>query len=235
MNKENEITKSYENMQEGGKDAAGGRSSKKSVKATAKKEGGTQAKNKPCGEAASKKKEAFRDELGRFTKGNSFSEKYEEKYADELLEFFKQPITKVEYRREFDKNGNLIAETPVEIMGDFPTMGMFAIKIGVSVTTLKSWAGISDGGQFMKPRFAKAYQMAKEWAGGMIESGALSGKLNANMAKFVLTNDYGKRDSQDINVHSPDMDEKDLALIKRVEARLAAMDRAEDGDGVEEG
>ena len=61
-----------------------------------------------------------------------------------------------------------------------------------------------------------------------MESGALSGKLDANMAKFVLTNDYGKQDKQVIDTRVAGIDEKDLALIQRVEARLERQKK--DGD-----
>ena len=53
-----------------------------------------------------------------------------------------------------------------------------------------------------------------------MESGALSGKLDTNMAKFVLTNDYGKQDKQVVDTNITGIDEKDLALIRKVEARL---------------
>ncbi len=233
-NKEKQTTKVVTDVQGGGKKAAEGDSKGADGKMAAKKSKSVQAKNKASESADKKVKEGvFRDEKGRFTKGNTFSDKYDEKYADALIEFFKKPLVRIEYEKHYDKDGNLLEEIPIQFVDAFPTMGMFAMSIGVSLTTIKSWAGISDGGQYMKPRFAAAYQRAKEWAGGMIESGALSGKLNANMAKFVLTNDYGKRESQEINVRPSDMSEKDLALIRRVEARLAAMDRAEDGDGEE--
>ncbi len=233
-NKETDIKNAAQNAQEGGENLAEGGSAGVDGKTVAKKKRSAQAKNK-ASEGADKKARdgVFRDEKGRFTKGNTFSDKYDERYADALIEFFKKPLVRIEYEKHYDKDGNLLEEIPIQFVDAFPTMGMFAMSIGVSLTTIKSWAGISDNGQYKKPRFAAAYQRAKEWAGGMIESGALSGKLNANMAKFVLTNDYGKRESQEINVRPSDMSEKDLALIRRVEARLAAMDRSEGGDGEE--
>ena len=165
---------------------------------------------------------------GTFAKGNDFSEKYDESYADKLVEFFSQPLTKIEYRRTYNRNGGIDSESPVEITNDFPTMGLFARSIGVSVSALKSWAGITEDGKYKHDRFASAYARVKDWAGGMIESGALTGKLDANMAKFVLTNDYGKQDKQVIDTRVTGIDEKDLALIQRVEARLAGQKK--DGD-----
>ena len=165
---------------------------------------------------------------GTFAKGNDFAEKYDDSYADKLIEFFSQPLTRTEYKRSYYQNGQIKDEYPVEITTDCPTMGMFARSIGVSVSALKSWAGITEGGKYKHDRFASAYARVKEWAGGMMESGALSGKLDANMAKFVLTNDYGKQDKQVIDTRVTGIDEKDLALIQRVEARLAGQKK--DGD-----
>ncbi len=166
---------------------------------------------------------------GTFAPGNDCAEKYDDKYADMLLDFFSKPLSRVEYKRTY-KAGEIASETPIEFINDFPTMGMFARSIGVSVSALKAWAGITEDGKYRHARFASAYARVKEWAGGMIESGALSGKVDANMAKFVLTNDYGKQDKQIIDTHVNGIDEKDLALLQRVEARLAEQ-RAAENDG----
>ncbi len=177
------------------------------------------------------KKMPKRNPDGTFAKGNDFSEKYEERYADMLIEFFSKPITRTEYKRSYYQNGQVKEECPVEFNNDFPTMGMFAQSIGVSVSALKMWAGVTEDGKYKHDRFASAYARVKEWAGGMIESGALSGKLDSNMAKFVLTNDYGKQDKQVIDTRVTGIDEKDLALIQRVEARLSAQQNKEGKHG----
>ncbi len=134
---------------------------------------------------------------GTFAPGNNFAEIYQERYADLLLAFFSKPISRVEYKRTY-KDGQITSETPIEFIEDFPTMGMFARSIGVSVSALKAWAGITEDGRYKHDRFASAYARVKEWAGGMMESGALSGKLDANMAKFVLTNDYNMNDKHEV-------------------------------------
>lgn len=130
---------------------------------------------------------------GTFALGNECAAKYEDEYADKLLEFFSKPLSRIEYEEEYDKDGNVKSKRPVEMVEDFPTFGMFARSIGVSVSAIKAWAGITYDGQYKKARFAFAYACAKEWAEGMMESGGITGKLNANMVKFVLTNDYGKK------------------------------------------
>ncbi len=167
---------------------------------------------------------------GTFAPGHNFSEKYKDEYAEALIEFFSQPLTRMEYKRSYYQNGQVKEEYPVEITADFPTMGMFARSIGVSVSALKAWAGITEDGRYKHSQFASAYARVKEWAGGMMESGALTGKLDANMAKFVLTNDYGKQDKQVVDTRITGIDEKDLALIEKVEARLNAQ-KKEGGSG----
>lgn len=155
---------------------------------------------------------------GTFAVGNTIAEVYQDEFADKLLDYFKQPLTYTEMKVTYYK-GEVSSETPVEFVRDFPTMGMFARSIGVSVSALKAWAGITEGGKYLHPRFASAYACVKEWAEGMMESGALSGKLDANMAKFVLTNDYGKKDSKVVEAKT-EIDERTRAVIERVAKRL---------------
>jgi len=204
-------------------------SQKTAEKAATTKKGAATAKK--AGAAKKRSTPARRNPDGTFAKGNDFAEKYRDEYADKLIEFFSQPLSRVEYKRTYNKDGGVKSEVPIEFKADFPTMGMFARSIGVSVSALKAWAGITEDGRYTHARFASAYTRVKEWAGGMIESGALSGKLDANMAKFVLTNDYGKQDKQVIDTRVTGIDEKDLALIQRVEARLAGQKKNGDDGG----
>ena len=166
------------------------------------------------------KKDYARNPDGTFAPGHTFSEKYEDDFAVKLEEFFSKPITRIEYEEQFDSDGNVKSRRPIEMVEDFPTFGMFARSIGVSVSAIKAWAGITENGKYKKPQFASAYARAKGWAEGMLESGGITGKLNANMVKFVLTNDYGKEDKQIIQNSAGDVDEKTLELIRKVEARL---------------
>lgn len=154
-------------------------------------------KKKPLRPHAQKTEGTGRNPDGTFAAGNSFSDKYREEYADKLLEFFSRPISRVEYKRTY-KDGVVTSETPVEFTNDFPTMGMFARSIGVSVSALQAWAGIKEDGRYKHDRFATAYARALEWAGGMMQSGALTGRFDANMAKFLLSNDYGMNEKHDV-------------------------------------
>lgn len=146
---------------------------------------------------------------GTFAPGNACSVKYKDEYADMLYEFFNKPLSRIEYEKEYDKDGNVKRERPIEMIEDFPTFGMFARHIGVSVSAVKAWAGITEDGNYRHARFALAYACVREWAEGMMESGGITGKLNANMVKFVLENDYGKKSNDasagiTLNVTLPD-------------------------------
>lgn len=154
-------------------------------------------KKKPLRPPTQKTEGTGRNPDGTFAAGNNFAEIYREEYADMLLDFFNKPITRVEYKRTY-KDGVITSETPIVVANDFPTMGMFARSIGVSVSALQVWAGVKGDGKH--DRFAAAYARVKEWAGGMMQSGALTGVLDANMAKFVLSNDYGMNEKHDANV-----------------------------------
>ena len=109
----------------------------------------TKKKKSPEEKAVGEKKASSqkRNPDGTFAKGNDFAEKYDDSYADALIEFFSQPLTRTEYKRSYYQNGEVKEEYPVEITTDFPTMGMFARSIGVSVSALKLWAGITEGGR----------------------------------------------------------------------------------------
>lgn len=161
---------------------------------------------------------------GTFCAGNQFAEKYKESYAKKLIDFYSQPLVREETRQ--GKNGMVT----VTVTNQFPTLGLFARSIGVSVSALKAWAGITHGGKYRHDRFASAYARVLEWAEGMIESGAMTGIYDANMAKFVLSNDYGKREAPIVeNNVTPQIAEADLEMIRRVEARLRAQGGSDGG------
>ena len=90
---------------------------------------------------------------GTFAPGNNFAEVYRDEFADKLLEFFSQPLTYTEMKVTYFK-GEVSSETPVEFVRDFPTMGMFARSIGVSVSALISVSGkIEAEGTFIRADF----------------------------------------------------------------------------------
>ncbi len=164
---------------------------------------------------------AQRDEKGRFKKGNSISSKYRAEYARRLIEYFRAPILKTEYKETYYPDGEIKSSEPVMVLTrEFPTFGMFAMSIGISLKTLEAWAGLVNGGCGRREEFAHAYELAKDWQKGMIESCALTGHLNSNIAKFILTNNFGMKDEVMSTVQVVGMDDKDRELLIRVEHRL---------------
>lgn len=143
-----------------------------------------------------KKKSPGRDERGRFTKDNKIGEetrfqkenaaacKYHEKYADELIEYFNQPSTRIEYREVFNGDGKLIKRTPMVIANDYPTFEGFAVKLGVTVNTLLNWRDQSR-------RFANAYVRAKEMQKITLIQNTLRGMYNPMFAKLLAVNEHG--------------------------------------------
>ena len=143
-----------------------------------------------------KKSTPGRDERGRFTKENKIGEetrfqkenaaacKYHEKYADELIEYFNQPATRIEYRETFNSNGVLIKRTPVVIANDYPTFEKFAADHNVTVNTLLNWRDQSR-------RFANAYARAKEMQKITLVQNTLRGMYNPMFAKLLAVNEHG--------------------------------------------
>lgn len=143
-----------------------------------------------------KKKTPGRDERGRFTKENKIGEdtrfekenaaacKYREKYADDLIEYFSGPSTRIEYNEVFNNNGQLIRRTPIVIPNDYPTFEGFAAKVGVTINTLYNWCEQSR-------RFANSYARAKEMQKTRLIDNTLKGFYNPVFAKMLAINDHG--------------------------------------------
>ncbi len=111
----------------------------------------------------------------QFKKGNQWriSTKYEERYADELLDYF------------------LDEKTP------FPTIEGFAIKIRVAVKTVKNWYSTGKS-----RRFTLAYEQAMAIQKERLLVGGLTRKFDSQMVKFIAANNHGmgERVQQDTNI-----------------------------------
>lgn len=173
--------------------------------------------------------EETRNKQGRFTKGNTIGEetrfkegntdslKYKDEFCDLLLEYFSQPSTRIEYQEKYSK-GQLVAKIPMTLPNEYPTFEMFASKIGVTARVLRQW-------KEEYPRFATAYERAKEIQLAKLTSNTLIGVYNPIYAKFEATNNHGLRDKQEVATNvsgelATGIDEKTRALIERVEKRL---------------
>lgn len=147
----------------------------------------------------SQKNTPGRDERGRFTKNHKIGEatrfakenaaacKYHEEYADKLIEYFGKPSMRTEYAKNYDKEGNVIKETPVVIPNEYPTFESFAAQIGVTTETLRNWCDQS-------PRFKHSYARAREMQRAKLIQNTLSGMYNPVFAKFEAINNHGMSD-----------------------------------------
>lgn len=168
-----------------------------------------------------------RNAKGQFVKGNKIGEetrfqkeneaacKYKEEYCDKLMEFFNQPDVDIQYKEVFDKQGNVVARTPIMLPAAYPTFELFAASISVTTGTLKNWCE-------QHARFKDCYARAKEIQLGKLTSNALRGLYNPIYAKFEAVNNHNQKDKQEVetSVSGVGLDDKTRALIERVERRL---------------
>lgn len=164
----------------------------------------------------------------RFQKGNKyvFDSKYEEEYADMLIEYFETPQSEIIYEEIYNKDGSIKRKIPKMILPPkFPTLEMFATSIGVTRRTLAEWISLDENGIPKHPRFAQAYAYAREKQFAIAKENAISKQYDSNFSKFILINDFGMKDKQEVDtnvngkIETP-MDERTLALIERVEKRM---------------
>lgn len=140
-------------------------------------------------EKKDKKKKVGKNSKGRFTNGNTYGEgakkdKYKAEYTNQLIDYFSEPPTRVEYIERYDKAGNVTEREPVVLGADYPTFEGFAIKIGVTARTLENWAARYP------TTFGRAYERAKDVQKNMIIVNALGGRYNGNFAKFVASSQF---------------------------------------------
>ena len=156
-------------------------------------------------------------EQTRFEKENAAANKYKDEYCDMLIEFFNKPATRIEYKKNYVK-GELSSETPIVLPAEYPTFELFAASISVTTKTLQNWCE-------KHPRFSYYYARAKEIQLGTLTSCAVMGLYNPLYAKFEAVNNHGQKDKTEVDTNvsgsvNTVYDDKDLALIRRVEERL---------------
>lgn len=152
----------------------------------------------------------------RFKKGNSAAVKYSEDFCDAIIAFFNTPPTRVEYKETYYK-GELTSRIPIIMPAEYPTFELFAASIGVTTKTLLNWAK-------EYPRFSDCYARAKEIQLGKLKSLAITGLYNPVYAKFEAVNNHEQKDKSEVEgvvKGLQNVSDKDLALIRRVEERLA--------------
>lgn len=123
--------------------------------------------------------------------------KYEERFVDELIEFFSAS--------SIDYEGGEVGYRATK----FPTLARFACNIGVHRETLINWANAKDDeGNLKNPSFFDAYKRAKEYQEAYIYEGAMVNAVNPTFAIWTAKAVLGHRDS-DAN---QDEDSKPLTI-----------------------
>jgi hypothetical protein len=150
-----------------------------------------------------------------FGKGNTISTKYEDIYIDYLYEY---------YDGGYKDIGRV-----------FPTKGGFITwlrqkkKILLSVASVDLWA---RGDAEYARGFYEAFLECESMAGDLLHNGALSRQFDSSYSRVLASACFGIREKtevkQEVEARVGGIDEKDIALIHRVEARLGKMD---DGNG----
>lgn len=126
---------------------------------------------------------------------------YKEEYAQMLIDYFNEEVVKEiktitegtgksQWRKEEKRYEALF----------FPTLELFANKIGVDDDTLVEWAKAKYpadyrvtelAGTLKHPEFTAAYTRAKKIQKGLVIQYALIGKLNPGFAQFFAINNLG--------------------------------------------
>ena len=137
---------------------------------------------------------AEREENGRFKsghtplwippEGNDYASKYDDKYCDEILEYF--AVDPIETYQDNDGITRFKAAR-------YPTMERFASMIGVTSTTLRGWCEKSE-------RFNAAYQRALEMQRDVLITNGLTGAYNPAFAKFIATTTHGMVEKTAVDV-----------------------------------
>lgn len=119
--------------------------------------------------------------------------KYDPKYIQEMIDFFKRDYT-------MRKNGKSEA-------CDFPSIARFAVNIDVAKSTIYEWAN-------KHPEFSVALKKCQEMQEDIIVNNSLKGSYNGAFAQFLLKNNFGYRDKQEVDqtIQEIKIDTQDEAL-----------------------
>lgn len=118
--------------------------------------------------------------------------KYDEKYCEQLVEFFDRPLFDTVKTSKVIKG--VVVEFDQQIPGRLPTFERFAFDIGVHIDTLHEWKRVH-------PEFSEAYDTAKCLQKDILLQNGLNGNYNAGYAHFLtkcitdLKEDDGDKDS----------------------------------------
>ena len=109
--------------------------------------------------------------------------KYKNEDCERMLEYFsKKP--RESYKESYYSDGALKSREPVILAPEFPTFELFAEELGTVPETFELWSA-------KHPRFAAAYERAKNIQLGVIKTCAVMKQFDASFSKFYLTSYCG--------------------------------------------
>lgn len=117
--------------------------------------------------------------------------KYDKKYCDQIIEYFRVPSTRTVLQTEYYKDGDVKSEREIEVATLLPTFQGFADEIGVNDDTLVEWAKVH-------PEFSAAYSHAKKLQEKIWLQNSMSGLYNAQFAQFFGKNCLGYKDKTEV-------------------------------------
>lgn len=133
--------------------------------------------------------------------------KYDEKYCQEILEFFDVPTTsKVEVMNINKKTGDEFL-TYEEKPNKLPTFEAYAKKIKVDMDTLRNWTTIHE-------EFALAYEKCKQMQKDFLIQNALLGHFNTAFSIFLAKNITDLRDKVENDITMRNVEPVQVEIIK---------------------
>lgn len=120
--------------------------------------------------------------------------KYDDKYCQDIIDFFQKPPNCVNWKEEYYKDGSLKCKTPIITASEFPTFQKFANSIGVGTSTLHDWMRDNE-------EFAEAYARAKEMQEHIWLVNGMQNLYNAQFAQFFGKNCLGYKDKVEVEAN----------------------------------
>ena len=134
---------------------------------------------------------------------------YDPRHVTEMLEYFQSWEAYTETVEEFSSNGKktkVIKQRP----NTPPTLGKYAIKIGVHRNTLKEWADVNAP-------FKCTYDACKQIQEEFLCDKGLLGEYNSNITKFMLVNHTEMRDKTEQTIDASVKTESVEDYLKRID------------------
>lgn len=130
---------------------------------------------------------------------------YTEEITEKLNEYFSGPFSIERTRQVITKQGDVI-EVNETVPAEYKTKAKFALDNNLDRDTLQEWAKIH-------PTFSVAYKKATLWQEHYLVNNGLSGSVEQPMAIFVLKNNVGYKDKQEIEANVKSENKHEISTV----------------------